>query len=53
VKTEKLEQLAPSHLPLDVQQQEQGGRKGLPASAFLFEMSTICKAPQWVKGQKE
>jgi hypothetical protein len=44
VKTKKPEQLAPSHLLLDVKLEKQGDLKGLSAS-FLFEMLTSYKAP--------
>jgi hypothetical protein len=35
-------QLAPSHLLLDAKLQEQGDKKELPATAFLFEMLRSC-----------
>jgi hypothetical protein len=47
---EEPEHPASSHLLLDAKSQEQGDKKELPTSAFLFEMLTSCKDP-WMGGE--
>jgi hypothetical protein len=50
VNTEETQQLASPHLLLDAKLLEQGDKKELTASAFLFEVLTSCKNP-WVGGE--